>query len=251
MMNILFLPGLLCDGRLWRDQVAALAGMARSTVADLTVDNEIAAMAARALAAAPDRFALVALSMGGYVAFEIMRQAPERVTRLALISTSAAPDSPERQAQRRAGIEALRHGRFLGVTDRLLPQLVHPSQLAGPVAQDVKAMAARVGANAYLRQQEAILGRRESVSTLPLIGVPTLVAVGDEDRLTPVSEALQIHNGISGSDFHRLPACGHLPPMEQPELMTRLLHGFLFGDTPRRGDPDRQGRDPGGTAVAA
>ena len=226
-MDILFLPGLLCDHRLWRDQVAAFSAHGRCAVADLTQDETIAAMSERALAAAPESFAVISLSMGGYVAFDIMRQAPERVKRLALISTSAAPDTPERQSQRRSGIEMLRHGRFLGVTDRLLPQLIHPTRLADPIAQDVKSMAERVGADAFLRQQEAILSRRESVTTLSQIQVPTLVAVGDGDLLTPVKDARQIHAGIVGSQFHILQDCGHLPPMEKPQEVATLLQQFL------------------------
>ena len=102
--NLLLLPGLLCDERLWRDQVAALGGAVACLVADTTLDDNLAAMAARALAAAPQRFALAGLSMGGYLAFEILRQAPGRVTRLALLDTSARPDTPE-QARRRRGAD--------------------------------------------------------------------------------------------------------------------------------------------------
>jgi pimeloyl-ACP methyl ester carboxylesterase len=118
---VLFLPGLLCDEDLWRDQSEALCDIVDSTIADLTGDDDIAAMARGALAVAAPRFALVALSMGGYVAFEILRQAPERVTSLVLLSTSAGSDDAQRRAQRSAGIEALQLGRFLGVTNRLLP----------------------------------------------------------------------------------------------------------------------------------
>jgi pimeloyl-ACP methyl ester carboxylesterase len=200
---LVFLPGLLCDERLWRDQVAALADIAEPSVADLTLDDGITAMAARALAGAPPgRFALAALSMGGYVAFEMLRQAPERITRLALLDTSAAPDSPERAGQRRAAMESLRHGRFLGVTTRMLPQLVHARHVQGPVGDEVRAMARRVGGAAFLRQQRAILGRPDSRPLLPSIGVPTLVAVGDSDVLTPAADAEEIHRGIAGSAIH-------------------------------------------------
>ncbi len=122
---LVFLPGLLCDDRLWRDQAAALADIAEPAIADLTLDDSVAAMAARVLAGAPERFALAALSMGGYVAFEMLRRAPERITRLALLDTSAARDTPGRAVQRRAAMESLKLGRFQGVTTRMLPQLVH------------------------------------------------------------------------------------------------------------------------------
>lgn len=238
---VLFLPGLLCDAELWRDQATALADIADATIADLTQDDSVAAMAARALRAAPPRLTLVALSMGGYVAFEILRQAPARVTSLVLLSTSAAADDPQRRAQREAGVAALKLGRFLGVTDRLLPQLIHPSRLHDPVAARIKAMAARVGRDGFLRQQTAILGRPDSLPLLPQIAIPTLIGVGDADRLTPPSDASRIYAGIAGSALHIFPECGHLPPLERPEETTALLRSWL-GRMPRAGESTQSDR---------
>src|SRR5919206_1160195 len=230
---LLFLPGLLCDERLWRDQAAALSDLVTPIIADLTQDDSMGAMAARTLAMAPPRFALAALSMGGYVAFEILRQASERVTRLALLDTSASPDSPERAAQRRAAIASLEHGRFAGVTKRLLPQLVHASHVAGPVGAEIRAMAARVGGEAFLRQQRAILSRQDSRPLLAHIRVPTLVAAGDSDVLTPPADAQEIHAGIAGSTLHVFKNCGHLPALEQPGETTAVLREWLLGGSER------------------
>ena len=224
---LLFLPGLLCDERLWRDQAAALRDLADSRIADLTRDDSVAEMARRTLAGAPERFALAGLSMGGYVAFEILRQAPQRVTRLALFATSAAPDTPERAAQRRAAMDSLRMGRFLGVSRRMLPQLLHPDRVAGEVGSQVGAMARRVGGDAFLRQQTAILGRPDSRPLLGSITIPTLVAVGDSDVLTPPAESEAIHRSIPGSELHVFPHCGHLPAMEAPDETTELLRRWL------------------------
>ena len=224
---VLFLPGLLCDATLWRAQIDGLADMVAPAVADLTLDDSIADMARRALAAAPPQFALVALSMGGYVAFEIMRQAPRRVTRLALLASSAAPDSPTRVSERRGAIESLELGRFRGVTDRLLPQLVHSRHVLSPVAETVKQMAERVGGPAFIRQQRAILGRPDSRPDLAHIKVPTLVAVGQDDRLTPPAESQEIHRGIPGSTLHMFEKCGHLPALELPTETTALLRAWL------------------------
>lgn len=221
------LPGLLCTARLWQAQIGALGDIAQPQVADLTQDNDVGAMAERALAAAPDRFALAALSMGGYVAFEILRRAPERVTRLALIATSARPDSPERAQQRRRGIEAIGRGRFVGVTSQLLPSLVHPDHVDGPIGEIVQSMAREVGAEGYLRQQAAILGRPDSLPVLATIAVPTLIIVGEDDRLTPPAEAEAMHVGIDGSVLHRLDTCGHLPPLEQPARTSALMRDWL------------------------
>ncbi|WP_298957101.1 alpha/beta fold hydrolase [uncultured Methylobacterium sp.] len=229
---LLFLPGLLNDAVLWRAPVAALADLAAASVADLTLDDSIAAMAERALAAAPPRFSLVALSMGGYVAFEILRRAPERVVRLALLDTSAAPDDPQRAAERRRGMDSLSVGRFAGVTDRLLPRLVHASHVGGPVGEAVKAMAERVGGAAFLRQQRAILGRPDSRPTLAGIAVPTLVAVGADDVLTPVADARAIQASIPGARLHVFAECGHLPPLERPDATSALLRAWQQGAGP-------------------
>ncbi len=226
-LSLALLPGLLCDERLWRDQVAGLDDVADVHVADLTLDDSVAAMARRTLERMPERFALAALSMGGYVAFEIMRQAPERVTRLALLSTSAAPDGPRRAAKRRAAMDSIRFGRFAGVTKRLLPLLIHPDRVESEVGDDVRAMAARVGSEAFIRQQTAILGRPDSRPLLAGIAVPTLVAVGDSDATTPPRRAEEIHRGIAGSALHVFAHCGHLPPMELPAETTAVLRRWL------------------------
>jgi pimeloyl-ACP methyl ester carboxylesterase len=152
-LPLLLLPGLLCDGRLWRDQVAGLADLVEPVVADLTLDPDIAAMAGRALSRVEGPFALAGFSMGGYVAFEVLRQAPGRVTRLALFDTSARSDTPEQARQRRGLISLTRSGQFRGVTPRLLPRLLHSAHQAGPLAEEVMAMAGRVGRDAFLRQQ--------------------------------------------------------------------------------------------------
>ena len=226
---LLLLPGLLCDARLWRDQVAALSADCHCIVADLTHDDSIAAMADRALAAAgtADRIALAGLSMGGYVAFEIMRRAPGRIARLALMDTSARPDTEEQTRRRRALLALSESGMFRGVTPRLLPQLLHPRNLAGPLGADVMAMAERIGRPAFHRQQRAIMHRVDSRPTLPAIAVPTIVVVGEQDALTPPHLAEEMAAGIPGAVLHRIPDAGHLPTMEEPATLTALMRDWL------------------------
>lgn len=225
---LLLLPGLLCDAGLWAPQADALADVAEVQVADLTQDDRVEAMAARVLAQAPARFALAGLSMGGYVAFEILRQAPERVSRLALLDTTAAPDSPERALQRRRSLAILKRGRFLGVTQQLLPTLVHPRHVHGPVGQAVQAMAQRVGPEAYRRQQTAILHRPDSRPLLPTLTQPTLVLGGADDSLTPPAVLQALAGPIPQAQLHTLPDCGHLPTLEQPEATTALMRRWLL-----------------------
>lgn len=225
--TVLFLPGLLCDAALWAHQVEHLDDLVTPVVADLTRDDSIAAMAQRAAGGVPGRFAVVSLSMGGYVAFELLRTLADRIAGVALIDTTAAPDTPEKATERRAGIASLAAGRFAGVTARLLPQLVHPDHIDGPVGARVRAMAQRVGGEAYVRQQNAILGRPDSRPLLPRIEMPALVVVGAQDVLTPPAEARVMHEGIAGSALHVIPDCGHLPPLEKPEATTALLRDWL------------------------
>ena len=224
---VVFLPGLLCDQSLWSRQIRSLADVAAPMVADLTLDDTIGAMAERTLAAAPRRFSLVSLSMGGYVALEIMRRAPERVSRLALINSSARSDTPERTLQRKAGIASLQRGKFLGVTRKLLGDLVHPDHTEGHVADEMRAMASRVGGEAFIRQQHAIMTRPDSLEGLSRIKVPTMIVVGDGDRITPPDHAREIHERIATSSYHEIGSCGHMAALEHPEQTSFLLRGWL------------------------
>ena len=223
--DLVLLPGLICDERLWRDVIAGLE--ARSVVADLTQDESIAAMAARTLAAAPARFALAGLSMGGYVALEIMRQAPERVTHLALLDTSARADDAARKETRRKGIEMVGQGKFIGVSRGLLGSLIAPQHMGMPVARDVQAMSERVGQAAYLRQQVAIMNRVDSRPTLARIKAPTLVGVGESDKLTPPELAEEMAAGIKGAELVRFPDSAHLPTMENPGAVVEAMQKWL------------------------
>ncbi|MHC5348367.1 alpha/beta fold hydrolase [Metapseudomonas furukawaii] len=225
---LVMLPGLLNDQRLWAYQAQALAGEREVQVADLSRDDSITAMARRVLENAPPRFALAALSMGGYVAFEVLRQAPERVERLALFDTMASLDSAERAATRRGLLELAQRGRFIGVSPQLMPRLIHARWLDSEVSRTVQQMAIAVGKEGFIRQQRAIIHRPDSLPTLAGIRVPTLIVVGADDQLTPVAEARLMHERIAGSRLEVLPECGHLPPLEAPERSLALLREWLL-----------------------
>jgi pimeloyl-ACP methyl ester carboxylesterase len=188
-------------------------------------------MAQTVLAKAPPSFALAGLSMGGYVAFEIMRQAPERVTRLALLDTSARPDTPEQTRDRRALMSMCEKGEFKGVTRRLLPRWIHPSRLDDEVlTQTVMTMTARVGRDAFLREQTAIMGRPDSRPGLSRIRCPTLVLCGHEDLATPVEVHREMAADIPNARLVIVPECGHLSPLERPEAVNVALRSWLAAD---------------------
>ncbi len=226
---LVLLPGLLCDAALWAHQYARLGDVAEPiTVADLTGHDSMGALAEVVLAAAPPRFALAALSMGGYVAFEMMRRAPERVLRLALIATTARPDSEEQTRRRRGLITLSGSGKFRGVTPRLLPMLIHPDRQADvPLTDAVMAMAARIGADAFRHQQTAIMGRPDSRPDLARIACPTVVIGGREDALTPPELLAEIAGAIPDARHVIVEDCGHLAPLEQPQAVTALLRDWL------------------------
>ncbi|WP_225766863.1 alpha/beta fold hydrolase [Inquilinus sp. Marseille-Q2685] len=227
-LPILFLPGLLCDADLWTAQLNAFSAERPVAVASLAGSDSVAGLAEAALAAAPRRFALAGLSMGGYVALEIMRRAQERVAGLALIDTSARPDTEEQSRRRRALIALARTGKFKGVTPRLLPLLLHPSRLEDPVLTGrVMAMAARIGRDAFLRQQTAILGRPDSRPDLSRIGCPAVVVCGRQDELTPLPVSEEMAGLIPGADLVVVEDSGHLSTMEQPEAVNAALAAWL------------------------
>jgi pimeloyl-ACP methyl ester carboxylesterase len=227
---LILLPGLLCDHRLFAGQLDALARRADVMVADLIGADTVAGLAARVLATAPPRFALAGLSMGGYVAFEIVRRAAHRVTRLALLDTQARADTEDAKARRRGLIELTRKGEFLGVAPRLLPLFLHPDALADPqIAGTVTAMAESTGKDAFIRQQQAIMGRPDSRPALRAIACPTLVLAGRDDQITPPELQLEMAQAMPDATLALLPRCGHLAPLERPDAVTRQLMGWLDG----------------------
>ena len=228
LVATVFVPGLLATPRMYADQAAQLWSFGPVTVANHTCDDNIPAIARRILASSPPRFALVGLSMGGYISMEILRQAPDRVLKVALLDTSARPDAPEQGEGRRALLAMTRDGRFAEIADKLFPILVDPSRRKdAALLQLVKDMAQQVGPDAFIRQQTAIMGRPDSRPGLGAIRCPALVLVGENDALTPPDRAAEIAAGIPGSRLVKIPGCGHLSTMEKPAEVSRALVEFL------------------------
>jgi pimeloyl-ACP methyl ester carboxylesterase len=230
MVPLFLLPGLLEDADAFRAQIDGLGTLAKCTVADLTRSDTIADLARDALKQAPqERFALAGHSMGGYVALEIMRQAPERVARLALLNTHARPDTPE-ATQNRLRLMALSEKDFPAVTDSLLPKLLsarHQQDIAMP--GQITEMALGVGQEAFLRQERAILARIDSRPHLAKIRCPTLVVAAREDALMPVEILEELARGIPGARLAIVEDSGHMASIEQPAEVTRLLREWLAG----------------------
>jgi len=226
---LVLVPGLLCTAELFAPQWPMLAPGRPVLVAEQRHDDDLPGMAARLLAATPPRFALCGLSMGGYVAFEVMRRAPERVARLALLDTSARGATPETNAPREQMIALAARGAFAEVVGLLWQRLVAAQRHADQgLRAIVERMAEETGAAAFIRQQRAIMARPDSRPMLRGITVPALVLVGDEDVITPAEHSREIADGI-GAAAHlvTLPACGHLSSLERPEAVTAALRDWL------------------------
>jgi len=227
-LPIILVPGLNCSARLYSDQIPALWRFGPITVADHRQDDTIEAIAQRILAAAPPRFALVGLSMGGYIALAMAKRAPARVARLALLDSSARPEAPEQTERRRPLIALAEGGRFGEVPDLLFPLFVHRNRHGDAVLRrTVLAMAEETGAEAFLRQQRAIMSRADCRPLLASITCPTLVLVGDGDELTPPVLSEEIAAGIADARLVVVPDCGHLSTIERPEAVNKALIDWL------------------------
>ena len=230
--KILFLPGLLNDGRLWQAQIHALSPHAEIEVGDLKSADTIAGLADNLMEVHfkdhSSKINVVALSMGGYVALELMRRLPDKIAKLAIFNSSARADSPEQTLTRKGLIELSERGEFLGVTPRLLPRLLHPKSMENKDITDlIMDMAKNTGKDAFIRQQKAIMSRIDSRDSLKKIKAPTLFVAGKNDLLTPVELMEEMHNLMPQSEFHVIDDSGHLTPLEQPQQAINLLLRFL------------------------
>ncbi len=226
---LILVPGLLCTEALWEAQVSALADLAEITVtAEHRRHETITGIADAILAAAPPRFALAGLSLGGYIAFEIMRRGGGRVSRLALLDTTARADEPAERKRREDFIRLAEQGKFIGVSDTLARKFIHPNRHGDKALFDrVKAMAAEVGKDDFIRQQRAIMSRQDSRALLKEIACPTMVICGKHDELTPLERSREIAEGIAGAELVAIEFCGHLTTMERPAHTNAALRRWL------------------------
>lgn len=227
-LHTVLVPGLLCSARSYDPLMPAAWAHGAVTVADTRRDDTVHGMAARLLDDAPERFVLVGLSMGGYVAHEVMRQAPDRVVGLALISTSARPDSAEQLGNRRGQRQAVLDGRFDELVEAAFSLLPDSADAADEQLRTWwRLMAHEVGADAFVAQLDAVMGRPDSRPGLGDITCPTAVVHGAGDRLITPDNAAETAEAIPGAALTLVDHAGHLLPQEQP-VATRAALGALL-----------------------
>lgn len=226
--TLLFLPGLFDDRHMWVHQVEHLGDVCAPLALDVLQPSSVSQAAELVLEQAPDRFALAGFSMGGYVAFEVVRRAPERIARLALISTSAHADTGARTQDREAQIARCEAGGYEALVDEVYPLVVHPCRAEDHDLKDaLRIMAMRVGPEAFVRQQRTIMSRPDSRGGLAGISCPTIIMCGNEDMLTPLALSEEMAREIPGAVLALVEQCGHYAPMEQPRAVTDLLRQWL------------------------
>lgn len=222
------IPGLACSPSLFTKQLPTLWQFGPVAVANTKGRNRMESMAQAILDNAPAQFALIGLSMGGYIAFEIMRQAPERVLGLCILNSSARADTQEAQKNRQRMMVLANEGRLQLATEMNFPRSVHSTHRNDKeLLATVLSMAQETGLASYIQQQEAIMHRVDSRPSLSAITCPTLVMVGDQDQLTPAALAQEIAQGIPGSKLRIIANCGHLSTLEQADPVNRALTQWL------------------------
>lgn len=225
---ILMIPGLNATALVFQAQLDTLWQFGPVTIADHRRGGTMREIAEAILLDAPPRFVLGGFSMGGYIAFEIMREAPERVMALALIDTSARPDSAEASEKRVAAIETVQAGKFRLAAANSFAAAVHPSNVDNPDLKAVHlAMAEANGPDVYVQHQQAIMTRPDSRPDLADIAVPTMVIVGEADQITPPEGAREMAEGIPGAELRTIAGAGHLALLEQPDEVSATLRTWL------------------------
>ena len=233
MTPTLLIPGLAATAALFKEQIGALNAFGPVHIADHRGAQTMAGLAEIILKTAPSHFRLCGLSMGGYLAFEILRQAPERVTHLVLMDTSARPDTPESSQKRMDAIDAVKRGGYLRIIKEGIPNLVtEPHSIVPAIRDAIVSMAEDCGPGGYIDQQMANASRPDSRPLLSSINVPTLVLVGEQDTLTPEELATEIALGIGdNAELEVIAEAGHLTPLEQPVAVRAAIAEFFSANS--------------------
>lgn len=228
MTPLVLLPGMMCDARLFAPQIAAFSGQRAVHVAPIGGAESVAKIAEQVLVDAPPRFALAGLSMGGIVAMEVMRQAPERVERIALLDTNPKAEVDAVKAMREPQIAKARAGQLLAVMrDEMKPNYLTDGPHRARILDLCMEMAEALGPDVFVRQSRALQTRPDQQDTLRHITCPALVLCGRDDALCPVHRHELMASLMPHATLHIIENAGHLPTLEQPDKTTDALRRWL------------------------
>ena len=227
-LPIVFLPGLMCDSRLFQPQINMLSGKKVIILAPISGNNSVTEIASDILESLPNQFELVGLSFGGIIALEMIRLAPERILRVTLLDTSYSSEPPHISEKREIQIHAVKIGKLDEVMmQEHIPYYLADGSSSGPISNLCLKMAKEMGKDAFVAQSRALISRRDQTKTLKSIKIPTMIICGEDDRLCPVKTHRNMADLITGSSLEIIPKTGHLPTLENPTTTNRILKEWL------------------------
>ena len=228
--NLVLIPGLVCDEQVWRHQAEFLSDIAEIIIPPVVKSSTMSGLAEEVLAISAETFAVAGFSMGGYVAMEMYRQAPERISRLALLDTTARDDTKIKAAARISAIQACEDGKFENVIDGMISILLHPVHQQTPLSEIVSRMAGRVGSEAFVRRHRAMQSRQDSRDLISSCNIPVRAICGRQDAMCSVEEHEEIANLAKYGRLSVIEECGHMTILERPHAATALLRDWLIYD---------------------
>jgi len=228
--QLLLIPGLVCDAQVWRHQANYLADIAHIAIPPVDQSETMVDMAKNVLFVAPRQFAVAGFSMGGYIALEMLRQAPERITRLALLDTTARDDTKVKARARIDAIDACEKGQFADVIQGMIPILLHPDHQKTPLTDFVPKMAARVGSDAFVRRHQAMQSRKDSRKLISSCDISVRAICGRQDAMCSLEEHEEIADLARYGRISIIEECGHMTILERPHAATALLRDWLIYD---------------------
>ncbi len=228
MMDIALIPSQLCTDLVWEKQLPILSSLGTPRVFTQRDHDSIGAMAQSVLDAIPRQFVLITHGMGGFVAFEMLRRTPERITKLVLMSALAPADTPKQTARREGYLRLVEQGKFDGIIEERIPMLVHPSRIGDEALTAIlRRMARDTGPDVFQRQQRAIMSRSDSRSSLSAIACPTILVFGRQDGITTLDHQNEMRDAIPDVRLEILEDCGHMVTLEKPREVNEVLPAFL------------------------
>ncbi len=227
-IKAVFLPGKLCDQRLWAETMNALTEVIDPIFVDFRSEQTLEGMLEAVLNCCEEKFILIGFSMGGYVAQEFALKFPDRILGLALIAVSADGYSIEEKALQMKFIDNAKQMGFKGLSDTALRKFIHPSRYQDEdLVQLIKNMASESGVKTFIAQHEATINRRSRLVDLAKLNCATIIVASREDQVVPLALIENMSNNILGSELKIIDNCGHMIPLEQPEKLNDTLKKWI------------------------